>query len=130
MDGFIVREAGKRLTQAIERQEPEKVIFHSCEAVFAALQTLHNIGFDVSEFNSVFRDYVDYKFELITDSEAKEPDFKYDIPSECVFDNGFANPDGTAKKETVKGPYHKDNLPDFDDLIGNVIAKRQEAESE
>ena len=122
-DAENIRIDSEKLKEAIEERKPEDVILYSCETVFDALSALHFMGYDTAEFNSVFRDYVDYKFAKINDAEATAPDFRYDIPTECVFS-------GEEDKETVKGPYHKDNLPDFDDLIGNVIAKRKEAESE
>lgn len=77
------------------KQDSVEVMRGACEAFFQTLSVLHYMGYDITEFNSIFREYVDYKFASMNDDEVPLPDFRYDIPAECVFDN-------EAGKETVK----------------------------
>ena len=104
-------------------QESVEIMRGACEAFFQTLSVLHYMGYDITEFNSIFREYVDYKFASMNDDEIQPPDFRYDLPDEAVFVS-------EESRNVKKGPYHKDNMRDFgerwDELMGKIEVAKNE----
>ena len=94
-----VKFASNKIKEGVTNQKPEEVVLGSCQAVFESLAAMHAMGYDLNEFDSAFRTYVDFRFRNIRDWTEDKPDFKYDIPAECVFD---ISDDGEERSTTVK----------------------------